>query len=185
MNGVKIYTRRGDGGETGLFGGGRVPKDAARVEAYGTVDELNAVLGVALAHVLHGDIRRSLARVQSDLFAIGARLATPPAREGRSTPELPDLPVERVGEMESWIDAAEGATGALRNFILPAGTAGASQLHHARAVCRRAERRTVLLARCSFVDTEIIQYLNRLSDYLFAAARLENHRAGTGDVEWP
>ena len=182
---MKIYTRRGDGGETGLFGGGRVPKDDVRVEAYGTVDELNAVLGVALAHVRDEDIRGALGRIQSDLFAIGAHLATPPARDGRPVPALPDLPVERVAEMESWIDAAEADTGRLRTFILPAGTAGASHLHHARAVCRRAERRTVSLAGRSFVDLEIVRYLNRLSDYLFAAARLENHRAGRGDVEWP
>ncbi len=182
---MKIYTKRGDGGETGLFGGGRVPKDDARVEAYGTVDELNAVLGVASAHVRDAGIRRALGRIQSDLFAIGARLATPPARDGRPVPALPDLPVGRVGEMESWIDDAEADTGRLRNFILPAGTAGASHLHHARAVSRRAERRVVTLARRSFVTPEIIQYLNRLSDYLFAAARLENHRAGRGDAEWP
>lgn len=182
---MKIYTRRGDGGETGLFGGGRVPKDDVRVEAYGTVDELNAVLGMASAHVQDASIRGTLGRIQSDLFAIGARLATPPARGGRPVPALPDLPVERVGEMETWIDAAEADTGQLRSFILPAGTAGASHLHHARAVSRRAERRIVTLARRSFVTPEIIQYLNRLSDYLFAAARLENHRAGEGDVAWP
>lgn len=182
---MKIYTRTGDGGDTGLFGGGRVPKDDARVEAYGTVDELNSVLGVALTHVQDGDVRRALGLIQSDLFAIGARLATPPAREGRPVPAVPELPMERVGEMESWIDAAEAETGQLKNFILPSGVAGASHLHHARAVCRRAERRTVKLAGRSFVDPEAIQYLNRLSDYLFAAARLENHRAGTGDTEWP
>ncbi len=181
---MKIYTRRGDDGETGLFGGGRVPKDDVRVEAYGTVDELNAVIGTALAHVRDGEIRVRLRLLQSDLFALGARLATPPPRDGRPVPSLPDLPLARIGEMESWIDAAEEVTGAVRHFILPAGTAGASHLHQARAVCRRAERRVVALARRSAVDSGVVRYLNRLSDYLFAAARLENHRAGKGDVAW-
>lgn len=181
---MKIYTRRGDGGDTGLFGGGRVPKDDPRVEAYGTVDEMCAVLGTAQAHVRDGDTLTRLSLLQSDLFALGARLATPPPHEGRPAPSLPDLPLGRIGEMESWIDAAEEVTGSVRHFILPAGTAGASHLHHARAVCRRAERRVVTLARRSAVDPDVVRYLNRLSDYLFAAARLENHRAGTGDVEW-
>jgi len=181
---MKIYTRRGDRGDTGLFGGGRVAKDDARVEAYGTVDELSAVLGTARIHVQDGVTLTRLRLLQSDLFALGARLATPPPREGRTAPSLPDLPVERIGEMESWIDAAENVTGSLRHFILPAGAAGASHLHHARAVCRRAERRVVTLARQSAVDPDVVRYLNRLSDYLFAAARLENHRAGAGDVEW-
>ena len=162
-----------------------MPKDDARVEAYGTVDELNCALGVARAHVLDDEIGGALGRVQADLFAIGARLATPPAREGRPVPSVPDMPVDRIGEMESWIDAAEDETGQLRTFILPAGAVGASHLHHARAVCRRAERRTVTLASRSVVDPEVVRYLNRLSDYLFAAARLENHRAGTGDTPWP
>ena len=182
---MTIYTRTGDGGDTGLFGGGRVPKDDARVEAYGTVDELNSTLGVALAHVHDDGVRSALGRIQSDLFAIGARLATPPSRDGRPVPAVPELPVGRIGEMESWIDDAEAETGRLKSFILPAGTAGASHLHNARAVCRRAERRTVKLAHSSFVDPDVIRYLNRLSDYLFAAARLENHLAGTGDTEWP
>lgn len=181
---MKIYTRRGDGGDTGLFGGGRVPKDDARVEAYGAVDEMAAVLGAAQAKVQDGDTLTRLRLLQSDLFALGAHLATPPRREGRPAPALPDLPVGRIAEMESWIDAGVEITGSLRHFILPAGTAGASHLHHARAVCRRAERRVVTLARQSTVDPDVVRYLNRLSDYLFAAARLENHRAGTGDVEW-
>jgi len=180
-----IYTRRGDAGETGFFGGGRVSKDDVRVEAYGTVDELSAVLGVARASVQDSDTRAKLGRIQSDLFAIGAHLATPPPQDNRPVPALPDLPVARVEAMEAWIDAAEAVTGPLRHFILPTGTAGASHLHAARAVCRRAERRTVTLAAGSFVNPEVVRYLNRLSDYLFAVARLENHLAGTGDVTWP
>ena len=180
---MKIYTRRGDDGETGFFGGGRTRKDDVRVEAYGTVDELNAVIGTAAGHVTEERIRRRLNRLQSDLFAIGAHLATPP-REGRPAPGLPELPADRVAELESWIDEAVAATSPLRNFILPAGSAGASHLHVARAVCRRAERRVVTLAASAHVDIEVIRYLNRLSDYLFVAARLENLDAGEEDVEW-
>ncbi|MCY4398229.1 MAG: cob(I)yrinic acid a,c-diamide adenosyltransferase [Gemmatimonadetes bacterium] len=180
---MKIYTRRGDDGQTGFFGGGRTRKDDVRVEAYGTVDELNAVIGAAAGHVTEDRIRRRLNRLQSDLFAIGAHLATPP-REGRPAPGLPELPTERVAELEAWIDEATSATPPLRKFILPAGSAGARHLHVARAVCRRAERRVVTLAAISHVDNEVVRYLNRLSDYLFAAARLENVAAGDEDVEW-
>ena len=181
---MKLYTRRGDGGETGLFGGGRVPKDDRRVEAYGTVDELSAVLGVAEAHLADARIRETMTAIQGDLFAIGAHLATPPPRAGRSLPPLPALPLARIAEMERWIDAAESETPPLGNFILPAGTPGASHLHHARAVCRRAERRCVTLAAHAELDPGIVRYLNRLSDYLFAAARLANHRDGRTDTEW-
>ncbi len=182
---MKIYTRRGDGGETGLFGGGRVTKDDHRVEAYGSVDELSAALGAAQVHVTDDGTRERLNLVQRDLFAIGAHLATPPARPGRRPPELPGLPVDRVGEMEEWIDAAAAVSPPLRNFVLPGGSAGASHLHVARAVCRRAERRVVtLLAGEPNPDPGIVRYLNRLSDYLFAAARLENQRTGRGDIEW-
>jgi cob(I)alamin adenosyltransferase len=154
---MKIYTRTGDGGETGLFGGGRVAKDHPRVRAYGDVDELNATLGVALAALADGTIRDRLAPVQSDLFALGAHLATPPAPEGR--PEL-------------------------RAFVLPGGSTGAAALHHARTVCRRAERSVVALAAGEAVPEAAIVYLNRLSDLLFTLARLENHRTGRGDVPW-
>lgn len=184
---MKLYTRRGDGGDTGLFGGERRPKHDSRVEAYGAVDELNASLGVALLHVADSGSRRRLGRVQSDLFALGAHLAAPPPAEtGRDVPvsALPCLPSKRVAEMEAWIDEAESATPPLRNFVLPAGAAGAAHLHAARTVCRRAERRVVALAAGSAVDSVVVRYLNRLSDYLFAAARLENARSGGKDVEW-
>ncbi len=181
---MKLYTRRGDGGETGLFGGGRVPKDDRRVEAYGTVDELGAVLGVAEAQLADARIQGTLTTIQGDLFAIGAHLATPPPRAGRPPPRLPPLPLARIAEMERWIDAAESETPPLRRFVLPAGTVGASHLHHARAVCRRAERRCVALAAHAELDPGIVRYLNRLSDYLFAAARLANHRDGRADTEW-
>ncbi len=181
---MKIYTRRGDAGETGFFGGGRARKDHVRVEAYGTVDELNAVIGIAMMHVSNPGIRRRLLRLQSDLFSIGSHLATPPARERRPSPNLPPLPLERVAEMESWIDKAVAATPPLRAFVLPAGSPGAVHLHGARAVCRRAERRVVTLASTAPVDGGVVRYLNRLSDYLFAAARLENLAEGQEDVLW-
>ena len=181
---MKIYTRRGDGGETGFFGGGRIPKDDPRVEAYGSVDELSTSIGLARLHVADAATRERLGALQADLFAIGAHLATPPPRPGRRPPELPELPATRVADLESWIDAAAGVCAPLRNFVLPGGSEGACHLHAARAVCRRAERRVAALAGRSQVAGEITSYLNRLSDYLFAAARLENHRAGRGDVEW-
>lgn len=180
---MKIYTRRGDDGETGLFGGGRRPKSDLRIAAYGEIDELNAHLGLAVEAVVDKETRSRLGTVQGDLFSIGAHLATDPV-PGRKAPELPALPAERAGEMESWIDDATEVTGALAHFILPGGSRGGAQLHVARTVCRRAERAVVALASGSSVDPVILAYLNRLSDYLFAAARLENHRAGGGDVEW-
>lgn len=184
---MKLYTRRGDAGETGLFGGARRSKHDSRVEAYGAVDELNAALGVALLHVADRSSRQRLRHIQSDLFALGAHLSAPPPGEtGRVRPEsaLPCLPSERVTEMEAWIDEAESDTPPLRNFILPAGAPGAAHLHLARTVCRRAERRVVALAAASAVEPIVVRYLNRLSDYLFAAARLENARSGGKDVEW-
>lgn len=181
---MKIYTRRGDTGETALFGGGRTSKDDTRVEAYGTVDELNAAIGNASVHVTLAATRERLALLQSDLFAIGAHLATPPPRTGRNAPALPELPAGRAAAMETWIDEAMEAAPPLRSFILPAGSPGAGGLHLARAVCRRAERRVVTLARAEPVDPVIIRHLNRLSDYLFAAARLENLECGHPDREW-
>lgn len=181
---MKIYTRRGDGGETGLFGGGRRPKSDPRIAAYGDVDELNASLGLARATVDDPTTMGRLAEIQGDLFAIGAHLATPPAEGDRPTPALPALPSSRVAEMELWIDEATAETGALRHFILPGGSHGAAQLHVCRTVCRRAERSVVELSFSEDVDRAILSYLNRLSDYLFAAARLENERDGTGDLEW-
>lgn len=180
---MKIYTRRGDAGETGLFGGRRVSKDDARVEAYGTVDELNATLGVVVALLAEGRLRTRLTTIQNDLFSIGAHLATPPAEDRRPKPHLPDLPVDRTAEMEAWIDEADDSLEPLKQFVLPGGTPSAAQLHFARTVCRRAERRIVTLQRLDHVDSDIVPYVNRLSDLLFAWARVENTR-GTGDVFW-
>lgn len=184
-DGVRIYTRTGDAGDTGLFGGGRTPKDAPRVEAYGAVDELNAVLGWALATVRDEEIRARLASLQPDLFTLGAHLATPPPREGRRAPALPPLPSgARVGELEGWIDAAEAELPELRAFIMPGGAPGGAALHLARTVCRRAERRVVTLAGQAEVSDEVVVYLNRLSDLLFVLARLANHRGGQPEEPW-
>lgn len=184
MSKQRIYTRTGDAGETGLFGGGRVTKAHPRVDAYGEVDELNAAIGVAAAAAVDGSIRELLVSLQPDLFTIGAHLATPPPRPGRRSPQLPALPAERAAMMEEWIDAADDQLPPLDSFILPGGTLGAAALHLARTVCRRAERRVTALAANEAVDPLILVHLNRLSDLLFAAARLENHRSGVGDRSW-
>ena len=185
---MKIYTRTGDAGQTALFGGGRVPKNHPRVEAYGQVDELNSVLGWSLVALEGGALDQIAARVravQEDLFAIGAHLATPGAIEGdRASQHLPELPLPRIAEMEAWIDAAEGQLDSLRTFILPGGSEAASRLHVARAVCRRAERAILTLAGASAVDGGIITYLNRLSDFLFTCARLANRLEQVPDVPW-
>lgn len=185
---MKIYTRTGDRGETGLFGGGRVAKDDTRVEAYGAVDELNAVIGHAVVRLAEdGDtgIADRLGIVQADLFNLGAHLATPaPEDGGRGAAHVPDLPDGRVAEMEGWIDEAEAELEPLRVFILPGGGEAAARLHVARTVCRRAERRVITLAREAHVDDCVVVYLNRLSDLLFTFARLANRRHGSADVPW-
>lgn len=180
---MKIYTKTGDGGETALFGAGRVSKAHPRVSAYGDVDELNAVLGVALAGDLDPGSRERLQWIQHDLFVVGAHLATPPV-DGRPSPTIPDFPEGRTTEMEQWIDEADEITGSLKTFIVPGGSPSAANLHVARTVCRRAERAVVDLAVIESVDPVLTRYLNRLSDLLFQLARLENHRAGVPDVEW-
>lgn len=180
----RIYTRTGDAGTTGLFGGGRVRKDDVRVDAYGEVDELNACIGFVLAVCASEWVRIRLVLVQSDLFAVGAHLATPPAPDGRKQPQLPALPAARVNEMESWMDEASNSLEPLRAFILPGGTQCAAALHLARTVARRAERRVIALASSNEVPAEIITYLNRLSDFLFVAARLTNREAGVADSPW-
>ena len=180
---MRIYTKTGDAGETALFGGGRVPKSHARVEAYGDVDELNAVIGVALAAGADPIVRRGLEPVQHDLFALGAHLATPADTRGRR-PELPAPPLARIAEMEHWMDASEEHLPELRAFILPGGSPAAAALHHARTVCRRAERRVVALAATDEVPDWLLSYLNRLADLLFVMARVQNARDGRGDVQW-
>jgi cob(I)alamin adenosyltransferase len=179
----RIYTKTGDAGDTGLFGGGRVAKSHPRVEAYGAVDELNAVLGWTRTTVSDASIRDGLPQIQADLFAIGAHLATDvPA--GRPAPKLPPLPIDRIAALEQWIDDAEGGLPALSTFILPGGSAGGAALHVARTVCRRAERRVVELSATGDVADGVVVYLNRLSDLLFTLARAENHGAGESETPW-
>ena len=180
---MRIYTRTGDSGETGLFGGGRVPKNDPRVDAYGVVDELNALLGVALGSIRDESIADLLRAVQPDLFVLGAHLATPETTRGRR-PALPPLPAERVAEFERRIDEAEAGLPPLDAFVMPGGSAGGAALHHARTVCRRAERAVVGLAAIETVPPDVIVYLNRLSDLLFVLARLENQRAGEPERKW-
>jgi cob(I)alamin adenosyltransferase len=179
----RIYTKTGDAGDTALFGGGRVPKSHPRVEAYGAVDELNAVLGWVCTAAPSDSTAAALRQVQSDLFAIGAHLATP-VLERRTAPKLPPLPDDRIVVLESWIDTAEAELPALRSFILPGGSQAGAALHVARTVGRRAERRVVQLALAETVPPVILVYLNRLSDLLFVLARLENQRAGMPEQTW-
>jgi cob(I)alamin adenosyltransferase len=181
---VKIYTRSGDEGDTGLFGGGRVPKDHSRVAAYGDVDELNSAVGAARAAAPAELFDALLESVQRDLFAIGGHLATPDPDRVTQALEKAALSEARVTEFEQAIDSADRELPPLRAFVLPAGTPKATTLHVARTVCRRAERSVVRLTHEAEVPALFIVYLNRLSDLLFTLARLANHRAGVGDITW-
>ena len=174
---MKIYTRTGDAGETSLFGGARIRKDDSRIEAYGTVDELNSVIGVARAAWLSSPADAQLHAIQSDLFDIGAHLASP----GSSRFAGPDA--ARIAAPEQSIDAMESDLAPLKTFILPGGSIAAAHLHVARTVCRRAERDVVTLARTEPVNQQVIVYLNRLSDLLFVLARVYNSN-GRDDVLW-
>ena len=181
---MKIYTRTGDRGETGLFGGGRVPKDHPRVAAYGDVDELNSAIGVARAAepaALHDEL---LEAIQRDLFSIGGHLATPDPDKVRKALARAELDESRTAAFERVMDEAEAELPPLRAFVLPAGTPKAAALHLARTVCRRAERSVIHLSHEAEVPELFVVYLNRLSDLLFTLARLANHRAGSGDVVW-
>ena len=185
MNMPKIYTRTGDTGETGLFGGHRVRKDETRIEAIGAVDELNAAVGVVRAELTRGgtapaDVDELLARVQHQLFNLGAELATPgPKREAAG-----GLGEEPISGLEEAIDRHEATLEPLQKFILPGGAPAAAALHVARGVCRRAERRLVTLAAEHPVRGELLRYLNRLSDLLFVLARSVNRANRVGDVTW-
>ncbi|MDO9016878.1 MAG: cob(I)yrinic acid a,c-diamide adenosyltransferase [Deltaproteobacteria bacterium] len=179
---MKIYTKTGDDGDTGLFGGARVSKASARVEAYGTVDELNAVLGVARAAGAWAELDELLGSIQSDLFTLGAELATVPGKE--ASLGIPLLDDRDVARLEVAIDLSEATLPPLKNFVLPAGTPAAAALHLARTVCRRAERAVVGLPEGHGARGELKVYLNRLSDLLFSLARQVNQRAGVEDVPW-
>ncbi|MGH7573108.1 MAG: cob(I)yrinic acid a,c-diamide adenosyltransferase [Gemmatimonadota bacterium] len=178
---MKIYTKTGDAGGTALFGSGRVSKASPRVAAYGEVDELNAWIGVARAHVEEPALRESLERVQKDLFALGALLATPDPKRRRG--EKFDLPAERVEALERDIDVWQEELPPLTAFVLPAGSRAGTFLHAARTVCRRAERAIVALDADDLPET-VLPYVNRLSDWLFVCARLVNRRSGEEESLW-
>lgn len=181
---VKIYTRTGDQGTTGLFGGGRVSKSHPRGAAYGDVDELNSILGLvrATAPVEFHDAILDL--IQRDLFSIGGQLATPDPDKVKEALEKALLDPDRVGQFERLIDEADRELPPLKAFVLPGGTPKAAALHVARTACRRAERSIVTLAGEEPVPEVFLTYLNRLSDLLFTLARLANHRDGRGDITW-
>ncbi len=178
---MKLYTKTGDDGTTGLFGGSRVAKTSARVAGYGTVDETNATIGVARSHPLAPAIDGVLARVQEDLFVLGAELACAPGRESKLRMRL--LGNDDIERLEHAIDDADAACAPLQSFVLPGGSQGAAALHLARTVCRRAER-AVLGIEPPAPRNELVVYLNRLSDLLFALARRANADAEVPDVPW-
>jgi cob(I)alamin adenosyltransferase len=180
---AKIYTRRGDDGSTGLFGGPRVRKDDLRVAAYGDVDELNSALGLAREEILkEPDLLAFVDALQSELFTLGAELATPDAASAPK--EVPRITAAHVTRLEREIDRLTAGLPEMKNFILPGGSRAGAALHLCRTVCRRAERKVVSLAEGSQVSTEALSYLNRLSDLLFVMARAANLRAGGREIPW-
>lgn len=182
---MKIYTRTGDGGETALFDGRRVSKADLRVDAYGEIDELNAAIGVALASglaAIAADVAAMLEHIQRDLFAVGGTLADPAHRVAERVQKMAVGQAE-VLRLEQWIDELEASLPPLRRFLLPGGSAPGGALHLARTICRRAERRIVSLGGGE-ADPVLLAYVNRLSDFLFVAARAVNHRAGIAERTW-
>lgn len=177
---MKIYTRTGDAGLTGLYGGARVAKNNVRIAAYGTVDELNACLGSCRAAGLPGEVDRLLGQLQHDMFALGAELASP----GVAAPGSILLDETDVARVEAAIDQYDAVLAPLKTFVLPGGTPASAALHVARAVCRRAERDVVTLSQSAEVRPELLVYLNRVGDLLFVLARYSNHVAGVPDVLW-
>lgn len=177
---MKIYTKKGDGGETSLFGGQKVKKSAARIAAYGTVDELNSVLGMALTYPHSDQTGEYLKQLQHDLFVLGADLAAPISKDTR---------IDRVSEsqvefLECSIDKMDEELPPLKNFILPGGSKAGATIHFARTVCRRAERLAVECGEQEELSSNSIVYLNRLSDFLFVLGRFENYQAGTKETPW-
>jgi len=177
---MKIYTKRGDSGETSLFGGRRVPKNNLRIEAYGTVDELNSLAGQARSGKPHQKVAGILRTIQNQLFVLGADLATPPG----SKTKIERISTRDVAQAETFIDELQEELPALKNFILPGGSPSAATIHVARTVCRRAERRCIELHKEDDISPEIPQFLNRLSDLLFVLARYENKKADISEEAW-
>jgi cob(I)alamin adenosyltransferase len=181
---VKIYTRTGDAGMTGLFGGDRVAKSNHRIAAYGALDELNSLVGLLRLHVSEKvAVQDVLHRVQHDLFVLGAILATPSSHLGKLEKKM-TMPTWKVPDMEADIDRLTQLAPPMKHFVLPGGTPSSAYAHLARTVCRRAERDAVMLGNEEAVPPEVLVYINRLSDWLFALSRAENALAGVADVEW-
>lgn len=178
---MKIYTRTGDKGDTSLYGGQRVPKDALRIEAYGILDELNSVLGIVRSDNTHPEIDEILSQIQNQLFELGADLATP---RSVTRKHVKRFEPKDAGPLEKWIDRLGGYLKPLRNFILPGGSPVAARIHFARTVCRRAERAVVRLSRNEDIGDGITVYLNRLSDLLFVLARYANSTANVTETKW-
>lgn len=176
----KIYTKTGDDGTTGLFGGARLPKDHIRIEAYGTVDELNSVIGWLMSTIPDRQIDSLLQTIQSRLFTVGSNLASQPGKD-MITPDLVD---EDIHLIEESIDKMQETLPPLKHFIMPGGSLSVSAAHMARTICRRAERRCVTLSHASAVEPIIILYLNRLSDFFFVLARWLGHREGVQEIKW-
>ena len=179
---TKVYTRTGDDGTTSLGDGERVRKDSPRIEAYGTVDELNSAIGVALAAGLDPAVAAPLSRIQNELFHLGADLCV--REEAKEARPVPRIEGRHVDALEALMDSLSETLPPLENFVLPGGSAGAAHLHLARTICRRAERLVLALSRHEPVGTDTVRYLNRLSDALFVLARAENARRGVPDVLW-
>jgi cob(I)alamin adenosyltransferase len=179
---TKIYTKKGDSGTTALGGGQRVPKDTLRVVVYGTVDELNSQIGVALAIGLCDRLAEVLPEIQNELFDVGSDLCF--LEEDKAKYPLPQLEARHVARLEALIDEMTAVVGPLQNFILPGGSLGAAQLHVARTVCRRAEREATTLAREEGIGSQVLPYLNRLSDALFVMARFENYQQAVPEPLW-
>lgn len=180
---MKIYTKTGDKGETGLFGGERVPKDSIRIEAYGTIDELNSFVGLAIIDIKNKEIKELLGKIQNQLFTISADLATPENKKDKKL-NISRTPEEFYIEIENAIDKFENQLTPLKNFILPGGSKGAALLHTCRTICRRAERRVVKLKNVENINENISIYLNRISDLFFVLARYENFSSGVPDSKW-
>ena len=181
---MKLYTRTGDDGSSGLFGGDRVSKANPRLAAYGTLDELNSVLGVLRLHATPACADAAcLQRLQQDLFVLGAILATPAEKQGLLDRHL-STPTWSLTDMEADIDRLTALAPAMTAFVLPGGTAASAHAHLARTICRRAEREVVALSQQETLDPTVTTYLNRLSDWLFALARAENAVAGVADIQW-
>jgi cob(I)alamin adenosyltransferase len=180
---MKIYTRTGDSGETGLFNGRRVAKDNPRVATYGELDELNAALGLARSLICDPEISKTLVEIQKDLFSLGAQLADPDFGEKKRSPKF-YIPENRISDLEHWIDHWEAKLAPLQSFILPGGSQAGASLHLARTVCRRAERHVVSFTQQEKQPPLLLTYLNRLSDFLFVLARYINHKANSPEIPW-